>query len=178
MRSVGIILSVLVMCIAGGAHGASITVGTSGHLAIRPEADAEPTMFLLSFDLSTIPAAASIDLAELWLKCDISSEVGRRASVAAYPVTMDWTASESPSVLLVAFVDSLMGHCFVEPGDESEARFLVTSIAQAWHSGALGNRGLVVAIVDNEYAGFSLVNERGAWQAELRIDYTPNDGGR
>ncbi|NMC43204.1 MAG: DNRLRE domain-containing protein [candidate division Zixibacteria bacterium] len=156
------------------------TVSWCGELVLEPAAylpvqtrvGGEVSRHLIKFDLDSIPSTAIVDLAVLTLNVDLDTTITAPLNLMAYPVSVSWTGSVSPTITTVEY---LQDESFLGPLGgkiDQEAELKVTDLVQAWVSGKMSNNGLILMAHENPDSRLDLKTEKLGAVAKLEIYYS------
>lgn len=152
----------------------------AGHLELKPtgfaaykqSADRPITGGAVKFDLSQIPDSCRIDLAELSIKVNSDTALGRSFDFFVNVATSQWPSSPLASTTRPVSPDSLLIGTFTTSGNGVPVEVNVTKLVRLWYSGKLTNNGFVISIPGDGKKGFAMATKGADAEVSLSVFFS------
>ncbi|OGC74464.1 MAG: hypothetical protein A2145_05940 [candidate division Zixibacteria bacterium RBG_16_40_9] len=175
MKTLQLIIVGLALLFGVPVNAAVLNLQTDKAVSVVSSDTSKGNRHLIKFDLSSIPAGSTIDIAEVNLKVEV--DTGKRyIDLAIFPVTSDWSED---AVLLtegrVSYTDTILATETIDVTTGKIMDLNITRIVREWVKGTLPNKGLMVAPLENDFKIKSLSpvsNILPGVKAEIKIFYT------
>jgi hypothetical protein len=171
-RLYGILAAMLFALFAGNVLAGHAILEPTGSLPLKADAQSPTNGFAVTFDLSSIPEGARIDLAELNVTVTSDTALGRHVSVLVYAGRSNWTPSALASTAEISTTDSLMMSNFVATGEDRHLEVNVTELVRLWCLGQLDNNGFVLLLRNNADHLFAAAQSGAEVDATLKVFFS------
>ena len=167
----GLLLAVLI----GTAYAGHIELKPTGFLPYRQAANKPISGGAFKFDVTQIPDDCSIDLAELSIKINSDTSIGKSFDFFVNVATSEWTSSPFASTTKPESPDSLLIGSFAVSGDGVPVEVNVTKLVKLWHSGKLANNGFVISIPGDGKKAFAVASKGGEVEVSLSVFFSKKE---
>ncbi len=165
-------IALLAVVLVGTANAGHLMLKPTGFLAYKQAADKAVSGGAVRFDLSQIPSDCRIDLAELSLKVNSDTTLGKKFDFFVNVATSEWTPSALASTTRPASPDSLLIGSFVASGDGVPTEVNVTKLVRLWHSGKVANNGFVISIPGDGRKAFAVATKGAEVEVILSVFFS------
>ncbi|MEZ5359641.1 MAG: DNRLRE domain-containing protein [Candidatus Zixiibacteriota bacterium] len=158
------------------AFAGELTIGASGSLSMRVNAEADVSKYTLKFDLSELPENCEIDLAYVVLNATLDETIETPVNLVVYPVSESWQSSEiSLTSSTISYSEEYSCIGLTKGKDLQSIDFPITNMVKAWVDGSLENNGLIIMGLENADSALEISTDTPGVKAELKVFYSIND---
>lgn len=168
-----VIISILLLgLLVHTAVAGHVMLRPTGFLSYRQAADKPVSGGALKFDISQVPKDCRIDLAELSIRINADTSLGKSFDFFVNVATSEWASSPLASTIRPTSPDSLLIGSFAASGDGVPVEINVTKLVKLWHSGKLANNGLLISIPGDGRKAFALATKGGEIEVTLSVFFS------